>query len=80
MRSLVIAALLGLSQAFIPSQAPRNSGALRTVPDGNVQALSDYMAKSHEEKLRAIKDAEDRKNAEIQVWYTGCILSACLLA
>lgn len=29
--------------------------------------LSDYMAKSHEEKLRAVKDIEDKKNAEIKV-------------
>ena len=29
--------------------------------------LSEYMAKSHEEKLRAVKDIEDKKNAEIKV-------------
>jgi hypothetical protein len=80
MRSLVIATLLWVSQAFIPSQTPRNYDALRAAPDGNAQALSDYMARSHEEKLRAVKDAEDRKNAQIQVWYAGCILIAYLLA
>ena len=37
----------------------------------NSKALTDYMAKSHEEKLRAVKEAEERKNAEIQV----CLLS-----
>lgn len=80
MRSLVIAFLLCVSQAFIPSQAPRNYGALRAAPDGNAQALTDYMAKSHEEKLRAVKDAEDKKNAEIQVGCTGCTLSAYFVA
>lgn len=35
--------------------------------DASAQALSDYMAKSHEEKLRAVKDVEDKKNAEIEV-------------
>lgn len=28
--------------------------------------LTNYMAKAHEEKIRAIKDVEDKKNAEIQ--------------
>ena len=38
-----------------------------TADDASAQALSDYMAKSHEEKLRAIKAVEDKKNAEIEV-------------
>ena len=29
--------------------------------------LTDYMTKAHEEKIRAIKDIEDKKNAEIRV-------------
>jgi hypothetical protein len=29
--------------------------------------MSDYMARSHEEKLRAIKVVEDKKNSEIEV-------------
>ena len=33
----------------------------------SAKALSDYMAKSHEDKLRAVKAAEDKKNSEIQV-------------
>ena len=32
-----------------------------------VDVLSDYMTKSHEEKLRAIKSVEDKKNIEISV-------------
>ncbi|CAB9507426.1 expressed unknown protein [Seminavis robusta] len=35
-------------------------------PAESPSALSEYMAKAHEEKLRAIKAAEDTKNAEIQ--------------
>jgi hypothetical protein len=33
--------------------------------------LTNAMAKAHEEKIRAIKDIEDKKNAEIQVSKTG---------
>jgi len=35
----------------------------------DAQVLSDYMTKSHEEKLRAVKEVEDRKNSEIAVSY-----------
>jgi hypothetical protein len=31
------------------------------------QQLTEYMAKAHEEKLRAVKQAEEKKNAEIEV-------------
>lgn len=35
--------------------------------DGNLaQAFQDYMTKSHDEKIRAVKVAEEKKNAEIQ--------------
>lgn len=36
------------------------------------QAMSDYMAKSHEEKLRAIKEVEEKKNSEIAVSLRVC--------
>lgn len=36
-------------------------------PEESAKALSDYMAKSHEDKVRAIKDLEDKKNTEIKV-------------
>ena len=39
-------------------------------PEESAKALSDYMAKSHEDKLRAIKAVEDKKNAEIKVHQT----------
>ena len=47
-----------------------------TTDDASAQALSDYMSKSHEEKLRAIKAVEDKKNAEIEVsgpYFVVCI-------
>jgi hypothetical protein len=59
--------------AFVPN-APKQavvSLMALTPPPANSKALTDYMAKSHEEKLRAVKEAEERKNAEIQV----CLLS-----
>ena len=31
------------------------------------QALEDYMSKAHEEKLKAVKSVEDKKNEEIGV-------------
>mmetsp|Transcript_16550 Transcript_16550/g.24693 ORF Transcript_16550/g.24693 Transcript_16550/m.24693 type:complete len:279 (+) Transcript_16550:88-924(+) len=53
------------ANAFAPSAGSNNKaiGGLRMVDDA--QVLSDYMAKSHEEKLRAIKEVEDKKNAQI---------------
>jgi len=42
--------------------------SLKALPtaEESAKALSDYMAKSHEQKLRAVKEVEDKKNAEIQ--------------
>ena len=55
------------ANAFAPSAGSIDKaiGGLRMVDDA--QVLSDYMAKSHEEKLRAIKEVEDKKNSEIAV-------------
>ena len=55
------------ANAFAPSAGSntRAIGGLGMAADA--QALSDYMAKSHEEKLRAIKEVEDKKNLEITV-------------
>ena len=41
----------------------RQSVVVSSTPD----ALGDYLAKAHEEKLRAVKDVETKKNAEIEV-------------
>lgn len=39
------------------------------------QDLTDTLAKAHEEKIRAMKDIEDKKNAEIQVSCgVGCLV------
>jgi hypothetical protein len=52
-------------------------GPLSAVASGSVaddsaaRAMSEYMAKSHEEKLRAIKSVEDKKNSEIEVRERG---------
>mmetsp|Transcript_11871 Transcript_11871/g.25695 ORF Transcript_11871/g.25695 Transcript_11871/m.25695 type:complete len:180 (+) Transcript_11871:66-605(+) len=35
-------------------------------PEESAKALSDYMAKAHEDKIRAVNDAEDRSRARIQ--------------
>lgn len=53
------------ANAFAPSTGSTNRaiGGLSMVDDA--QVLSDYMAKSHVEKLRAIKEVEDKKNSEI---------------
>lgn len=34
--------------------------------EDSAKAFTDYMAKSHEEKLKALKDLEDKKNVEIE--------------
>lgn len=36
-------------------------------PEESAKALSDYMAKSHEEKLKAVKAVEQAKESEIKV-------------
>ena len=47
------------------------AGPLYVTDDASAQALSDYMAKSHEEKLKAVKDVETKKNSEIEVRESG---------
>ena len=55
------------SSSSVGSKPRRGLGPLYATDDASAQALSDYMAKSHEEKLRAVKDVEDKKNSEIEV-------------
>ena len=52
-----------------PPSVSDDSTILYALPSAeeSAKALSDYMAKSHEDKLRAVKDAESKKTAEIQV-------------
>jgi len=48
------------------SRSSSSSSSLQEASDSHAEAFMSYMAKSHEDKLRAVKDAEDKKNAEIQ--------------
>ena len=38
-----------------------------TSDDASAKAFTDYMAKSHEDKLKALKELENKKNMEIKV-------------
>ena len=51
--------------SFAPSLQSRTTVGtpLRLTPED----LTDYMAKAHTEKLRAVKEVETKKNAEIKV-------------
>jgi hypothetical protein len=40
--------------------------ALAATPD-SAASVSDYLSKAHEEKLRAVRDVENKKNLEIAV-------------
>jgi hypothetical protein len=52
------------ASAVREQQSPTTGiSALRVTP----QDLTDMMAKAHEEKIRAMKDIEEKKNTEIQV-------------
>jgi hypothetical protein len=65
----MIAALAATGHAFSPPLPTHRIRGLHAVDDEAAQALSDYMAKSHVEKLKAIKEVEDKKNSEIVVSY-----------
>lgn len=56
------------STAATPSTARRSVArhSMSTPEEDRAAVLSNYLAKSHEEKLKAIKASEDKKNAEIQ--------------
>ena len=69
--TLVLAAL-DAGKAFSPAPSAKSMSALRAVDEASAQALSDYMAKSHVEKLKAIKDIEAKKNSEIDVSVHNC--------
>mmetsp|Transcript_20802 Transcript_20802/g.23586 ORF Transcript_20802/g.23586 Transcript_20802/m.23586 type:complete len:344 (-) Transcript_20802:269-1300(-) len=63
---------LNTSNAFISNhhvrQYQRTSAVQRMVPsvEDSAKQLTEYMSKSHEEKLKAIKKLEDEKNSEIK--------------
>jgi hypothetical protein len=75
----IILLLVGSTvHAFVPTQ-PRSATitaaqSLRaSLPNAEESAkvLTDYMTKAHEEKLKAVKAAEDKKQAEIEVCCLG---------
>ena len=71
----IILLLLGNTvHAFVPAQ--QRSAAMTAVqplraslpnPEESARVLTEYMAKAHEEKLKAVKAAEEKKQAEIEV-------------
>lgn len=76
--AILVLGVVSTSNAFLPASpsAPRvvvtsttttRLAAALPSPEESAKALTDYMAKAHEEKLKAVKAAEDAKNAEIQV-------------
>jgi hypothetical protein len=76
MRTATLLLLLAAapSQAFMPaSSGQRMSTTARWMsapsPEESAKALQDYMSKSHEEKLKAVKAAEQKSQAEIEVRY-----------
>jgi hypothetical protein len=54
-----------IGRRLVPTDGRSLSAA--AAGDSAASAMSDYMARSHEEKLRAIKAVEDKKNSEIEV-------------
>eukprot|EP00566_Odontella_aurita_P028512 CAMPEP_0113550826 /NCGR_PEP_ID=MMETSP0015_2-20120614/14192_1 /TAXON_ID=2838 /ORGANISM="Odontella" /LENGTH=187 /DNA_ID=CAMNT_0000451665 /DNA_START=20 /DNA_END=583 /DNA_ORIENTATION=+ /assembly_acc=CAM_ASM_000160 len=78
----IAAVVLTPSTAFIPAASDRNApaGAVGTrassqpffmtstvpTPEESAQQLTDYMSKAHEEKLRAVADAEKKLKGRIE--------------
>lgn len=76
-------AILGTVNGFVGTTTARQSLVTsRHMAEESAQAMTDYLAKSHEEKIRAIKEIETKKNAEIEVspnkWLVmmGCFIVA----
>lgn len=70
--SLAVAGYANGFQSYVgPSTQQRSSinkmARHMVPPEESAKAMSDYMAKAHEAKLKAIKDVEEKKAAEIQV-------------
>ncbi|KAL7443381.1 hypothetical protein ACHAXH_007517 [Discostella pseudostelligera] len=69
--SFLVASLISTADAFatpaIILTSPTRGAPLGASSSDPTEILSDYMTKSHEEKLRAIKSVEDQKNMEISV-------------
>jgi len=60
------------SDAFIPSNIAFSSGSSLAAaplpsPENSAKALTDYMVKAHEEKLKLVKEIEMKKDSELKV-------------
>ena len=66
--AVIVAALVSPAVAFtsngVSSRSLRQQTAVASTPPAG---FGDYLAKAHEEKLRAIKEVETKKNVEIAV-------------
>jgi hypothetical protein len=67
MAATLAAALIVSPVNAFTSRAPAHVARPETVLFLEPNALTEYMAKAHEDKLNAIKEAEGKKNAEIEV-------------
>jgi hypothetical protein len=73
MRTATLLLLLAAapSQAFMPASSRQASTTARWMSaptaEESAKALQDYMSKSHEEKLKAVKAAELKSQTEIEV-------------
>jgi hypothetical protein len=65
--AVIVAALASPAAAFTSNSVSRPLRQQTAVASTPVPAFGDYLSKAHEEKLRAIKEVETKKNAEIQV-------------
>jgi hypothetical protein len=64
----IVAVLASPAVAFTSNGAPSRSLRQQTAVASTPPAgFGDYLAKAHEEKLKAIKDMETKKNVEIAV-------------
>lgn len=79
--ALLLTTQIGSSAAFIPgntrishastslTSTPRSTSSVALhalpTPEESAKALTAYMAKAHEEKIKALKNLEDKKNGEI---------------
>lgn len=63
----LVATPVGAFTARGPTSATRTKDAVLFAL--GPEALTEYMAKAHEEKLKAVREAEDKKNVEIKVNY-----------
>ena len=67
----ILLVVAGSPSAAFTQQHRRTSSRVALSAGENPSQLTEYMAKAHEEKLKAVQMAEAKKNAEIQVRADG---------